>query len=741
MTNNRGHMTIDDSSWWKRRTTLERGLTIIAVCGVLLCIALAISIGVIVKKSRSRSGTDADNVCNSPSCIHTASEILKNMDSSVNPCDDFYKFACGGFIKSTIIPDDKNIVNTFSIIGDQVLAQLKMIEDPRLIDMPHPFRLVRSLYKKCMNKTVIEEQGLTPLLNILNELRGWPVLEGDRWKDYEFNWMTSIFKLRELGYYFDCFIDFSIGVDVKNTTRRVMYLDQPSLELSREYLIEGLANKIVNEYYRYMVDIAVILGADRKRAEKELLESLEFEMKLAKISLPVEERRNLTLLYNPMTVAELSKKYPSIPWKEYFNRILKPQVQVDDNETTIVNVPSFMSEFEKLMKSTSKRVQANFVIWRVVSSTVGFLNDEIRKRELEFSTALSGRTERVPRWKECVATVSKTLPSSVGALYIRKYFDEDAKKDAMEMVSDIRNQFNKILQSVDWMDEETRKSALEKAASLASHIAYPTELLYDTELEKFYNNLEFDENASYLKNVLNASLYGVEYSISQFRKPVNKSDWISHGRPAVVNAFYSSIENSIQFPAGILQGAFYNKDRPKYLNYGGIGFVIGHEITHGFDDEGRQFNKDGNLVDWWAPSTEKKYLEKTKCIINQYGNYTVKEVGMNLNGINTQGENIADNGGVKEAYLAYREWADQHEPEPNLPGLPYTPRQMFWISAANTWCSVIRPKALILRIITDSHSPEEFRILGSLSNRPEFAEDFQCPLGSKMNPKDKCAVW
>lgn len=164
--------------------------------------------------------------------------------------------------------------------------------------------------------------------------------------------------------------------------------------------------------------------------------------------MPVEERRNLTLLYNPMTVAELSKKYPSIPWKEYFNRILKPQVQVDDNEMTIVNVPSFMSDFEKLMKSTPKRVQANFVIWRAVSSTVRYLNDEIRKRELEFSTALSGKTERVPRWKECVATVTKTLPMSVGALYIRKYFDEDAKKDVMEMVSDIRNQFNKILQSV-----------------------------------------------------------------------------------------------------------------------------------------------------------------------------------------------------------------------------------------------------------------------------------------------------
>ncbi|XP_008554183.1 neprilysin-2 isoform X3 [Microplitis demolitor] len=742
MTNSMKQTVIKNPTWWKRRSALERGLTIIAVCGVLLCIALAISIGVIVTNSRSCNGTDADNICDSPSCVHTASKILKNMDSSVDPCDDFYRFACGGFLKSTIIPDDKVSVNTFSIISDQVLEQLRMsIEDPRLTEMSNPFRLVKTLYKSCMNKTVIEEQGLTPLLSIVKKLGGWPVLEGDMWKDYEFNWMTSVFKFREMGYSVDYFIDFSIGVDLKNSTKRVLDLDQASLGLSREYLSKGFDDKIVKEYYRYMVDIAVILGAERERAEEELMTSLKFEMKLANISLPVEKRRNATLLYNPMTITELSNKYPSIPWKEYFNRILKPHVQVDDNEITIVNVPSFISDFEQLMKSTPKRVQANYVMWRAVAASVSYLNDEIRKRQLEYSTALSGRTEREPRWKECVDIVSSTLSISVGALYVRKYFNEDAKKNAVEMVSDIRNQFNKILKTVDWMDEVTRKSALEKAASMTSHIAYPDELLDDTKLEEFYENLQLDDNASYLKNILNLTLFGTEYSFSKLRKPVNKSDWVSHGRPAVVNAFYSSIENSIQFPAGILQGAFFSNDRPRYMNYGAIGFVIGHEITHGFDDQGRQFDKDGNLVDWWAPSTKEKYLEKAECIINQYGNYTVKEVGKNLNGINTQGENIADNGGIKEAYLAYKDWADRHKPEPTLPGLSFTPRQMFWISAANTWCSVYRPEALKLRITTGFHSPGEFRILGPLSNMPEFAEDFQCPLESRMNPKHKCAVW
>ncbi|XP_074110520.1 M13 family metallopeptidase neprilysin 2 isoform X2 [Cotesia typhae] len=744
MTNSMKQTVIKNPTWWKRRSALERGLTIIAVCGVLLCIALAISIGVIVSNSRSCNGTDAvpDNICNSPACIHTASKILKNMDSSVDPCDDFYRFACGGFLKTTTIPDDKVSVNTFSIISDKVFEQLReSIEDPHLAEMAHPFRLVKTLYNSCMNKTGIEEQGLTPLLIIIKKLGGWPVLEGEMWKDTNFNWISSVYNFRELGYSVDYFLDFSIGVDLKNSTKRVLDLDQATLGLSREYLSKGFDDKIVKEYYRYMVDIAVILGAERERAEEELMESLKFEMKLANISLPTEKRRNATLLYNPMTLAQLSDKYPSIPWKEYFNMILKPHVQVDDNEIAIVNVPSYISDFEKLIKLTPKRIQANYVMWRAVAASVSYLSDEIRKRQLEYSTALSGKTEREPRWKECVDIVSSTLPISVGALYVRKYFHQDAKKNAVEMVADIRNQFNKILKTVDWMDEETRKSALDKAASMTSHIAYPDELLQNSKLEEFYEKLELADNASYLKNILNLTLFGTEYSFSKLRKPVNKSDWVSHGRPAVVNAFYSSIENSIQFPAGILQGAFFSSDRPRYMNYGAIGFVIGHEITHGFDDQGRQFDKDGNLVDWWASSTKEKYLQKADCIINQYGNYTVKEVGMNLNGINTQGENIADNGGIKEAYLAYKDWADRNIPEPTLPGLSYSPRQMFWISAANTWCSVYRPEALKLRITTGFHSPGEFRILGPMSNMPEFADDFKCPLNSRMNPKNKCAVW
>ncbi|KAI5630566.1 VLP3p-2, transcript variant X2 [Venturia canescens] len=765
MTTSMKQTVIKNPTWWKRRSALERGLTVIAVSGILLCIALAVGIAVVISNSGScdvpgsraaealggqgpRYGIqtvckpgESKNECNSTGCIHAASRILMNMDPDVEPCDDFYRFACGGFLKRTVIPDDKTSVNTFSVISDELQEQIKgSIKAESEPGERKPFRLVKTLYKSCMNKTAIEAEGLQPLHATLKKLGGWPVLDGDLWNDGDFDWRSSVYKFRDAGYSVDYFIDFSIGVDLKNSTKRVIDLDQAALGLSREYLSKGFEDKIVAAYYSYMVDIAVILGAPKERAMQELKESLRFEMKLANISLPNEKRRNATQLYNPMTLTELTKNYPSIPWKEYFSRLLPPSITIEEDEIAIVDVPSYISNFEKLISETPKRVQANYVMWRAAAASVSYLNDDIRKRQLAYSTAVSGRTERESRWKECVDIVSESLSISVGAMYVRQYFNEDAKKNAVEMVTDIREQFTKILKTVDWMDEKTRRSALEKAASMSSHIAYPDELLDDDKIEKFYENLELSEG-NYLESILNLTLFGTEYSFSKLRKPVNKTDWLSHARPAIVNAFYSSIENSIQFPAGILQGAFFDNDRPKYMNYGAIGFVIGHEITHGFDDQGRQFDKNGNLVDWWESSTKENYLERASCIVNQYANYTVEEVGLKLNGINTQGENIADNGGIKEAYLAYNSWAERNGQEAKLPGIDRTPQQMFWISAANTWCSAYRPEALKLRITTGFHSPGEFRILGPLSNMPEFAKDFNCPLGSKMHPKTKCSVW
>ncbi|KAF7279498.1 hypothetical protein GWI33_007175 [Rhynchophorus ferrugineus] len=763
MTSSVKQTVIKNPTWWKRRTSMERCLTLITIVVFIIGISLIVALASVLynrNKEVANSQFTAEalhgqktfvitapdeessnpKLCLSAGCIHTASKVLEYMDQSVDPCDDFYQFTCGNFLKKTNIPDDKSSVTSFSIINDNLQEQLRsMIEEPIQPNEPKPFQLTKKLYRACMNKTLIEEEGLTNINRILKQLGGWPVIDGDQWFDGDFDWRESVYKFRKLGYSVDYFIDFSVGIDVKNSTKRVIDLDQASLGLRREFLTKGLEDKLVKAYYDYMVDIAVLFGADKGRATKELRESLDFEIQLANISLPSEKRRNATALYNPMTVEELEFKFPSIPWMEYINTLLAPDIQISNQEMIVVSVPKYITDFEALISRTPKRVQANYVMWRAAASSVSYLNDNLRKRQLEYTTIVTGRTEREARWKECIDISAGSLSIASGALYVRKYFNEEARQNAKEMVADIRAEFETILKSVDWMDDETRKNALDKAKSMSTHIAYPDELLDNKKLEEFYDALELDEN-QYLNSILNLTLFGTRLSFKRLRQPVNKTDWITHGRPAVVNAFYSAIENSIQFPAGILQGVFFSADRPRYMNYGAIGFVIGHEITHGFDDQGRQFDKEGNLVDWWQSGTKKAFVEKAQCIIDQYGNYTVPELKLHLNGINTQGENIADNGGIKQAYLAYRKWISRNGEEPSLPGLKYSARQMFWISAASIWCSETREEELRQLVVTDEHAPDRYRVIVPLSNMKYFADDFKCPVGSKMNPVKKCQL-
>merc|ERR1712198_128225 len=327
-------------------------------------------------------------------------------------------------------------------------------------------------------------------------------------------------------------------------------------------------------------------------------------------------------------------------------------------------------------------------------------------------------------------------------MYAKEYFQAAAKEVTDEMVLNIRNEFKDMLEKLDWMDEKTKQRAFEKADLITSNIAYAKEILDDRLLEDFYDGLVLSK-ASYLKNYLHLKIWISKYYAKEFRQPVDRKSWKTHGGAAIVNAFYNSAENSINFPAGFLDGVFFQEDRPLYMNYGAIGVVVGHEITHGFDDAGSQNDAYGVLVDWWEAETKKRYVEKTQCVIDQFSNFTVEVLGetLNLNGINTQGENVADLGGVKEAIRTYEKIVERWGEEPRLPGLNYSPRQLFWVSYARNWCSVRREAALKNQVLTDPHAPARFRINGPPANMDKFSADWSCPLGSPMNPVKKCEVW
>lgn len=767
-------MEIKRVPWWNKRTRMERRFIVLTGVLVVMSVGLLTALILVAKGQRNNiepprygaddiipsfqtsSGLQADepkvtshpvgenNVCMSKGCISTAAEILEKMDFNADPCDDFYRFSCGNYIDETVIPDDRTRTSMFSVLGDKLEEQVRgLLEIPVSGEEPKPFKLVKAVFQSCMNTELITDLGLQPLKNILKSLGGWPVLEGAAWSPEGFKWYESVYKFRKQGYSIDYLVDFSVTTDLKNSSYRILDLDQPGLGMAREYLMKGVEDPDVKAYYEYMLDVALLMGAEEEQGAREMLEVLDFEIQLANISLPREERRDASKLYNKMEVGDLSTLDPTTPWVEYINTVLEGAFVIDESEPIIVDAPSYIKEFSSLISRTPIRLQANYLMWRTAASSMGYLTEAADKIALKFSKKLTGKSEEPPRWRKCVSAASGSLSNAVGSLYVNKYFKENAKAAAIDMVKGIREEFTKILREIDWMDDETKDRAEEKAKSMVEHIGYPPELLDMSKLTDLYANLELGDD-TYLQNALNMTIFGTNYAFSKLREKVNKTDWVRHGQPAVVNAFYSPLENSIQFPAGILQGIFFSAERPRYMNYGAIGWVIGHEITHGFDDQGRQFDLEGNLVDWWHPETKSRYLKKAQCIIEQYGNYTIADLDdLPVSGVNTQGENIADNGGIKEAYRAYNTWVEENGPEPRLPGLDYTPRQMFWVSAANVWCAKYRPQAMKLRVLTGVHSPDQFRVQGPFSNMAEFGRDWKCSEGSKMNPfkEKKCNVW
>eukprot|EP00096_Caligus_rogercresseyi_P012738 TRINITY_DN5436_c0_g1_i1.p2 TRINITY_DN5436_c0_g1~~TRINITY_DN5436_c0_g1_i1.p2 ORF type:complete len:590 (-),score=128.56 TRINITY_DN5436_c0_g1_i1:3851-5620(-) len=550
---------IQDIPWWNRRTRMERGFCIsTSSCFILTSLLVGSLLGVIyygqdVQSSSAErvsyqttaafsvqmpsvvtlnadegayitplNGSQASikDYCMTKGCITTASEILRNMDETEDPCDDFYRFSCGGFMDKTIIPDDRTRMSSFSVLSDELLAQVRyLLESDSSPNDPRAFLMAKDVYKSCMNKEQIEKLGLDPLTKIIESLGGWPVVEGEHWNKVgrPYIWYEQIFKLRKIGYSVDYLVDFSVAIDLKNSSRRVLDLDQPRFVLDREYLIKGSKDEDVQAYLEFMMDTAVLFGASHERAAIDMREVLEFEMKLANFSLPREKRRNATKLYNPMTIKDLTQLDPYTPWLKYINHILtKELIQVDDSEVIIVNVPSYIKNLSILVKATPKRVQANYMLWRVVSASIKYLNEDAKKISLEFSKKLTGKTEETPRWRTCVDGAKRSLSNAVGAMYVRKYFKEKSRKSAIEMVHDIRKEFNKILKNVDWMDSRTKAMAKRKADSIVEHIGYPPELLDNAKLEELYNGLQVGR-LHYLENALNMTVFVSNYAFSLMR--------------------------------------------------------------------------------------------------------------------------------------------------------------------------------------------------------------------------------
>ncbi|KAL7013333.1 hypothetical protein ACKWTF_015337 [Chironomus riparius] len=682
-----------------------------------------------------------DDICLTQGCVLAASAVLEKLDENVDPCDDFYAFSCNRYINNTFIPDDKAAIDVFDETNDKLQERIKtIITSPIEEDEIETFKNMKRLYRGCMNKALIEERGLKPMIDVLEKQGGWPVVKGGAWDGADWSWQESSKYFSKLGYLTKFLFDFQVDNDYKNTTKRIIRIDQAEFNLEREQFLEGLDSKIIKAYHVYQVELAVLYGAKRICAELQMKEVLDFEIALAELTMAKEDRRDFNNLYNLMSIKNLTTRYPYIDWLDYFNAILPEVSQVTDAEIINVSVPKYLDDLGLILAKTPKRTIANYIFWTIVSSSSTYLSQDARNLELDFINAATGKLEEEPRWKECMGLVSGYFSTATGALYVRKYFNHASKEIVQEMMGIIKEKYEVMLRSVPWMDDKTKFSAVLKVKNMLTNIAYPNELMDDAKLSELYGSIQIDEDKFY-ESIFKHQVFVAEREFKKLREPYSKSDWRNWFGAAVIDAFYDLTKNVINFPAGIFQGRFFSPTRPGYMNYGAIGAVMGHEMTHAFDDQGKLFDLDGTLVNWWKNETTAAYLEKQKCMREQYGNYSEPTTNLYLDGVNTLGENIADNGGIRVAYHGYRKYVLRNGQEQKLPGLKYTPNQLFWISGAQVWCSVYRPETVKQAIETSIHSPGQFRVLGPLRNLKEFSRDFNCPVGSPMNPVHKCEIF
>ncbi|KAK3599129.1 hypothetical protein CHS0354_016391 [Potamilus streckersoni] len=735
---------------WSRRTSLEKVLIVLGVLLVLGLVALAIALGYAVAYKKD---SDVLEICDSKECAQAAARILSSLDMSVNPCENFYDFACGAWRRRNVIPEDRSGINVFGILRDEVEVIMKYLleVENRASDLS-VFKTVRDMYRSCVNEDLIEKRNISVAIPLLEELGGWPVLgnqSGGNWNESTFDLIQLLVGLKNYGY--SPLIRMYVFSDVKESNKRIIYLDQPGYGISsRSYLVEPKYEDRRQAYKKMAVSMAVYFGANLSVAETDMQRVLEFEIAIANITMKPEDRRDNEKLYNKMSVYDLSKNItePSTSdriqfnWLHYIESVMNlPNVSIpiNDSEPVVVRAPPYFQKMFAVFQMYDKRTIANYLVWRMMQTMNFNLPKRFKDLSIDYDEVVYGTSTPRARWRDCAGYVNGQMGMAVGRLFIEETFDEAAKSSALAMIRDIREAFDEILQELDWLDNKTRTVAEEKASAIRGWIGYPDVLTNDTILESVYESVTANRDTHFENNLNNLQRSAVG-GLNNLREEFNKNVWTTP--PATVNAFYHSLLNVIMFPAGILQPPFYARDQPKSMNYGGIGVVIGHEITHGFDDVGRQYDKDGDLQQWWTNDVIDRFKMKAQCIIDQYGSYLLPEANMTLNGINTQGENIADNGGLKQSFRAYRRWVEKRgKEELRLPGLNYNHNQLFFINFAQLFCENLRQQEGIDRILTDPHSLGRFRVIGTLQNSREFAETFGCKKTDYMNPNKKCNVW
>ena len=642
-----------------------------------------------------------------------------NLDTSTAPGDNFYQYACGGWMLANPLDPQYARFGTFDQLRENSLDQVKDIVTTLGTNNPRGSikQKVGDLYAQGMDSVRLNNEGMAPLKNYINQLKS---LTRDQF-------MGAIADLHKG--IAEPFFNSSVMADLKDSNTNMFYLTQGGLGMGdRDYYLDNDANttKVRNAYNNYIQQIFELIGYKKGNAKKAAQHVMAIETALAKVAMTREETRDYSKLYNVMSYDQLKSNYPNINWGLYFAAL-----DINELDKVCVFQPKSLAKVNEMMKSLKEEDIKEYLIFKYADAAAPYLSDAFADANFDmYSRAMSGKQAKMPRWKHSLEVPNTMLGEAVGQLYVEKYFPADSKKKMQQLVDNLKRALGEHIATLSWMSPKTKVNALVKLNSFTVKIGYPDKW-FD------YSKLDIDPNKSYWENIMAARRFMAEYEYSQLDKPVDKERWFM--TPQTVNAYYEPSSNEICFPAGILQAPYFDPNADEACNYGAIGVVIGHEMTHGFDDQGRNFDQNGNMVDWWTAEDAAKFQELADKLGAQYSAEIIAD-DVHANGTFTMGENIADHGGLRVAYSAFKK-TEQGKGNEMIDG--FTPDQRFFLSYANVWAANITKEEMLRRTKVDPHSLGVNRVNVAIRNLEEFFNAFNIQPGMKMwrDPADRVIIW